>query len=118
MEPVYAAPHERLLASPSALEVDPLAVVDDVLGSLVGSLGLSCAWLSVGSLLGSLLVSLGGTGERSAITVGRIVFAAVGSGGTGMSAGICSCDSGGGCIIGGGCIVGGTSGGCAGVAGG
>ena len=110
MEPVYAAPHERLLASPSALEVDPLAVVDDVLGFLVGSLGLSCAWLSVGSLLGSLLVSLGGTGERSAITVG--------SGGTGMSAGICSGDSGGGCIIGGGCIVGGTSGGCAGVAGG
>ena len=106
MEPVYAAPHERLLASPSALEADPLAVVDDVLGSLVGSLGLSCAWLSVGSLLGSL----GGTGERSAITVG--------SGGTGMSAGICSSDSGGGCIIGGGCIVGGTSGGCAGVAGG
>ena len=106
MEPVYAAPHERLLASPSALEADPLAVVDDVLGSLVGSLGLTCAWLSVGSLLGSL----GGTGERSAITVG--------SGGTGMSAGICSSDSGGGCIIGGGCIVGGTSGGCAGVAGG
>ena len=106
MEPVYAAPHERLLASPSALEADPLAVVDDVLGSLVGSLGLSCAWLSVGSLLGSL----GGTGERSAITVG--------SGGTGMSAGICSSDSGGGCIIGGGCIVGGTSGGCTGVAGG
>ena len=106
MEPVYAAPHERLLASPSVLEADPLAVVDDVLGSLVGSLGLTCAWLSVGSLLGSL----GGTGERSAITVG--------SGGTGMSAGICSSDSGGGCIIGGGCIVGGTSGGCAGVAGG
>ena len=106
MEPVYAAPHERLLASPSVLEADPLAVVDDVLGSLVGSLGLSCAWLSVGSLLGSL----GGAGERSAITVG--------SGGTGMSAGICSSDSGGGCIIGGGCIVGGTSGGCAGVAGG
>lgn len=118
MEPVYAAPHERLLASPSALEADPpLAVVDDVLGSLVGSLGLCCAWLSVGSLLGSLVGSLGGTGERSAITVG--------SGGTGMSAGICSCvsgGSGGGCIIGGssggGCIVGGTSGGCAGVAGG
>ena len=82
MEPVYAAPHERLLASPSVLEADPLAVVDDVLGSLV-------------------------------------------SGGTGMSAGICNCvsgGSGGGCIIGGssggGCIVGGTSGGCAGVAGG
>ena len=117
MEPVYAAPHERLLASPSALEADPLAVVDDVLGSLVGSLGLSCGWLSAGSL--------GGTGERSAITVGRIVFAAVGSGGTGMSAGSCSCvsgGSGGGCIVGGssggGCIVGGTSGGCAGVAGG
>ena len=110
MEPVYAAPHERLLASPSVLEADPLAVVDDVLGSLVGSLGLSCAWPSVGSLLGSLVGSLGGTGERSAITVG--------SGGTGMSAGICSSDSGGGCIIGGGCIVGGTSGGCAGVAGG
>ena len=92
MEPVYAAPHERLLASPSALEADPpLAVVDDVLGSLVGSLGLCCAWLSVGSLLGSL----GGTGERSAITVGRIVFAAVGSGGTGMNAGNCSCVSGG-----------------------
>ena len=117
MEPVYAAPHERLLASPSVLEADPLAVVDDVLGSLVGSLGLSCAWPSVGSLLGSLVGSLGGTGERSAITVG--------SGGTGMSAGICSCvsgGSGGGCIVGGssggGCIVGGTSGGCAGVAGG
>ena len=117
MEPVYAAPHERLLASPSVLEADPLAVVDDVLGSLVGSLGLGCAWPSVGSLLGSLVGSLGGTGERSAITVG--------SGGTGMSAGMCSCvsgASGGGCIVGGssggGCIVGGTSGGCAGVAGG
>ena len=106
MEPVYAAPHEQLLASPSALEGDPQAVADDVLVEALDS-----------AVLGSLVGSLGGAGEGSAITVG--------SGGTGMSAGMCSCvsgGSGGGCIVGGssggGCIVGGTSGGCAGVAGG
>ena len=83
MEPVYAAPHEQLLASPSALEGDPLAVVDDVLAEALDS-----------AVLGSLVGSLGGTGEGSAITVGRIVFAAVGIGGTGMNAGNCSCVSG------------------------
>ena len=83
MEPVYAAPHEQLLASPSALEGDPLAVVDDVLAEALDS-----------AVLGSLVGSLGGTGEGSAVTVGRIVFAAAGSGGTGMNAGNCSCVSG------------------------